>query len=142
MFVAGHVTFSRMDSCAPLLFGLGVTAQLVPFQRSMSVWTVVPFPYWPTAMQMLTPGHATPNRRLPVAPVGLGLATMAQLVPFQRSTNVPDDSPTAKQLVVFEHEMPCKSPPPLGVGLATIDQLVPFQRSTSVARSWVASFVT
>jgi hypothetical protein len=85
-------------------------------------------------------GHDTPLRLLLVAPFGLGLVTIDQLVPFQCSTNVlvvepVVELPTAKQLVVLRHATPLKlAAESLGLGLATIDQLVPFQCSTNVLK--------
>jgi hypothetical protein len=77
-----------------------------------------------------------------VAPAGLGLATIVQLVPFHRSTKAvsvePDwDEPTAKQLVALTQETPPKpAADPAGFGLGTIDQAVPFHRSTTVRNGW------
>jgi hypothetical protein len=42
----------------------------------------------PTALQFVSLGHDTPLSRADVAPVGLGLVTIDQVVPFQCSTNV------------------------------------------------------
>ena len=72
--------------------------------------------------------------------VGLGLARIDQLVPFQCSTKVlvaelVDLKPTAKQLVAVGHDTPLRLAsvePSVGLGLATIDQLVPSQPSTNV----------
>ena len=77
--------------------------------------------------------HDKPVRLLHGEPVGLGLGTIAQLVPFQRSTSVP--LPTAKQLVALVHDTLFSSLLPqsggLGLGLGAMVQPVPFQRSTS-----------
>jgi hypothetical protein len=65
----------------------------------------------------------------------LGLGTIAQLVPFHRSTSVPDaEDPTAMQWVVLVHDTLFKAMyvSPVGLGLGTTAQLVPFHRSTSV----------
>jgi hypothetical protein len=75
--------------------------------------------------------HDTPYSSDPPVPVGLGLGTIAQLVPFHRSTSVPDaEDPTAKQLVALVHDTSYSAPG--GLGLGTIAQLMPFQRSISV----------
>jgi hypothetical protein len=72
-------------------------------------------------------------------PAGLGLGTIDQFVPFQRSTSVRGvmplfANPTAKQLVVLVHATPKRSlfAAPAGFGLATIDHAEPFQCSMSV----------
>jgi hypothetical protein len=120
--------------------GLPTIDQLVPFQRSTNVCIAEVVEKKPTAKQLDVLGHDTPSRAEPVAPPGFGLATIDQLVPSQRSTNVfwpgPLAAPTAKQLVVLAHDTPFSSDSfsPVGFGLATTDQLVPFQWSTSVAR--------
>jgi hypothetical protein len=83
--------------------------------------------------------HDTPDSWLCDAPDGFGVATIVQLVPFQRSTNVRltlelVKPPTAKQLVALVHDTAVRSldDAPDGFGLATTVQLVPFQRSTNV----------
>jgi len=72
-----------------------------------------------------------------VAPAGLGTAWIAQLVPFQRSTNgrrPPPVVPTAMQRLLDGQDTPASSlsDPPPGSGIAWIAQLVPFHRSASV----------
>jgi predicted secreted protein len=63
--------------------------QLVPFHRSANVsWRLVLFVYLPTAVQAVAEVHETALRMLPVAPVGLGTASIDQLVPFQRSASI------------------------------------------------------
>jgi hypothetical protein len=93
----------------------------------------------PTAAQVVVLEHDTPSRAASVAPPGLGLVTIAQLVPFHCSTTVLKCEfvklqPTAKQLVVVRQEtlLRTDSSVPLGFGLVRIAQLVPFHRSTSV----------
>ena len=83
-------------------------------------------------------GQVTPLKTVPVDPEGVGLVTIDQLVPFQRSITVTVFAavvadPTAKQFVVLVHATPLKTVPvaAAGFGLATTDQLVPFHRSTS-----------
>jgi hypothetical protein len=114
--------------------------QLVPFQRSANAGAVEPRNCWPTAKQLVVLAHETPFRTLMAMPVGLGLVTMDQVLPFHCSTSVfPSDEesaylPTAKQLVVVRHDTPFStlSVAPTGLGLGTTDQRVPFQRSISV----------
>jgi hypothetical protein len=87
----GHDTLFRLLPYAfvgPVALGLDMMDQLVPFQRSTNVLVVVPSNERPTAKQVVGLGHDTPFRTLSAAPVGLGLVTMDQLVPFQRSANV------------------------------------------------------
>src|SRR2546421_431947 len=77
--------------------------------------TSVPSELYPTAKPLVVVVHDTPYRGLlsPVA-LGLGLGTIAQLVPSRRSTNglisvswapkMWPKFPTAKQLVVLVHD--------------------------------------
>jgi hypothetical protein len=66
-------------------------------------------------LQFVVLGHDTLSRPLEVTPVGLGLATIDQLAPFQRSTKVAptvpsvDHPPTASQFVVLTHDTPVRS---------------------------------
>jgi hypothetical protein len=69
----------------------------------------------------------------------MGLSTIDQRLPFQRSTSAsspaePEDVPTAKQLVAVGHDTLARLPerPPRGLGLSTIVQRVPSHRSTKV----------
>jgi hypothetical protein len=81
--------------------------------------------------------QATSLSEAEVDPLGFGLATIDQVVPFQRSTSVPSTPPlellpTALQLVALGHVTLESAEFPLEFGLAMMDQLVPFQCSTSV----------
>jgi len=113
--------------------------QLVPFHRSPSVVeTPAPFAY-PTAVQALADVQDTAKRSLFVAPLGLGVVGMDQLVPFHVSASVTSpapalENPTAVQAVDEMHETPSSSlaVAPLGSGVVWIAQLVPFHRSTRV----------
>src|SRR4029077_20431162 len=68
---------------------VGWIAQLLPFQRSASATpTPAPVVSYPTAVHSVVDGQATPRRKLPVAPDGLGLHWIVQLVPPQRSASV------------------------------------------------------
>ena len=87
---AGHDTLTRSLAGTALELGLGTIAQLTPFQRSTNVFATVKSlsPAYPTAVQLVVVGHDTRLRKLVGSAVGLGLGTIAQLTPFQRSTNV------------------------------------------------------
>ena len=85
-----------------------MTDQLAPFQCSTRAVSVDVVPSVPTAQQLETLGHDTPLSVGAISPPGVGLATTAQLVPFQCSTRnsspeVVDAQPTAQQLVVVGH---------------------------------------
>ena len=117
---------------------LAVTDHAAPFQRSISDFVDASVVYEsPTAMQLVALVHDTPASALNVAEGALGLATIDQATPFQRSTSVlelvagePKYVPTAKQLVALVHETLSSRLLPVLVllGLATIDHAVPFQR--------------
>jgi len=68
-------------------------------------------------------------------PVWLGLATIDQVFPFQRSTSVlffaSTYEPTAVQVVLVAHDTPANplELAPAGLRRAAIDQVVPFHRS-------------
>jgi hypothetical protein len=119
--------------------GLAVdwTDQLVPFHPSAKVTSREGPMNQPTAVQAVGDQHDTPFRWLYVAPVGLAVDSVDQLVPFQRSTNIVEPAkPTAVQADGDVHDTPLSWPdvaPGLGVG--TIDQLVPSQRSANVPMS-------
>jgi hypothetical protein len=95
--VPGHDTFVSRGELAPKTYGLLIRDQLLPFQRSTSVFDDPELDWLPTARQNV-PVHETPLRD-PLHP-GNRLAPVPtdHLVPFQCSTNVP---PTAKQLDAF-----------------------------------------
>ena len=71
----------------------------------------------PTAKQLVVLGHDTPNSPAPIEPLGLGVAMIFQLLPFQCSTRLTTVykgaalyvEPTAKQLVVLGHETPART---------------------------------
>ena len=100
----------------------------------------------PTAKQLVVLGHETPNRLVSVAPFGVGLGTIFQLVPSHRSINVlastdvdarTETSPTAKQLVGLEQATASSSgslstASDTGLGLGTIDQPEPSHRWINV----------
>ena len=137
--VLGHATPLRIAPKEPLGFGLLTIDHAVPFHRSTNVCaTNELFRFQPTAAQFVVLEHATAPRLAAAEPLGFGLLTIAQLVPFQCSTNVLppvplSHSPTAKQLVVLGHATPANrlSIAPLGLGMATTDHAVPFQCSTN-----------
>ncbi len=110
----------------------------MPFPRSISVVVTPPTVELPTATQLVVPVQDTPMTATAVAPLGVGLATIDQAEPFQRSMSTCEaelfaDVPTATQLDAVAQEMPakCATTSWAGTGMSTIDQLVPFQRSTS-----------
>jgi len=83
-----HATpFRKAPPCA----GLGVTwrLQLVPFHRSANTRAapdlVCPLP---TAMHADGPVHETPSSPLKASPLGLGVGTMRQVLPFHCSASV------------------------------------------------------
>src|SRR6266566_7753804 len=95
---------------------------------------------YPTAVHSVVDGQATPERRLALAPAGLGLDWIAQLLPFQRSARVRPtpalfvEYPTAVHRVVEGQATPRSRllVAPLGLGVDWTAQLLPFQRSASV----------
>ena len=135
-------------------FGLVTIDQVVPFQCSTNVLLVAPgwSKVWPTALQFVVLGHDTLSRPLEVTPLGLGLATIDQLVPFHRSTKVApadpsgEEPPTASQFVVLTHDTPLRSVSrePVGSGLVTTDHVVPFQCSANACalESMLTSYPT
>ncbi len=116
--------------------------QLVPFQRSASVPVWLPWlsAVLPTAVQLEADGQAMLFRKLPCAPVGLGVGWMLHLVPFQRSTTavaLPElsvDPPTAMHAAAEVHATPCSRllAALAGFGVGWMLQWAPFQRSASV----------
>jgi hypothetical protein len=98
----------------PDTFGLVTIDQVVPFQRSTNVLTVELVCHQPTAKQLVEDGHDTPLRSVIDAPAGLGIVTIDQTVPFQRSTNCVEPvlavsiEPTAKQLVALAQATPAR----------------------------------
>jgi hypothetical protein len=73
--------------------------------------------------------HDTPLRS---PPVGLGVASIAHVFPFQASASVPPGpAPTAVHAVADVHDTPLRSPP-VGLGVASIAHDFPFQASANV----------
>jgi hypothetical protein len=119
--------------------GVGWMRHPWPFQRSTSVPKVVP-PLKalkpPTAVQFEGEVQETPSRPLEPAPAGLGVGSIAQTLPFQRSASVPKvDSPTAIQEKGDMHEMPSSCAPrdPAELSVRCRCQLWPFQRCAIVS---------
>src|SRR5437867_4039007 len=86
--------------------------QIVALERSANV--CLEAEELPTAKQVVALVHRTPLSAAEVVPLGFGLATIAQLVPFQRSTKVfvaelVEELPTAKQLVAVIHDTPLRA---------------------------------
>ena len=134
--------------------GLGVAwiAQVVPSQRSASVdwaYELHDEPHGkmvaelPTAVQAVAEVQDTPVKALSVTPARLGVAWMAQLLPFQRSAKVCEspervsNCPTAMHAEAELHDVACKKLGSAAGGLrvAWIAQLLPFQRSAKVCES-------
>src|SRR4029077_18556783 len=115
---------------------LGVVsiAHELPFQRSASVNSAPePLEYLPTAVHSLATVHDTPLRELPLDPVGLGVAWIAQAVPFQRSARVrPSPCPTAIHAFAALHATARRTLPVDPVGVAWIVHELPFQCSARV----------
>src|SRR5205085_1258889 len=95
----------------------------------------------PTAVQALLDVHDTPPlRTLAVAPAGLGVLWIVQLLPFQTSasvTGMPPSSvsyPTAVHAVLAVHDTSLKksSWAPFGFGVLWTAHPVPFHRSARV----------
>ena len=95
---------------APFGFGVGWMDQVVPFQASASVDEDAGLFELPTAVHAVEDVHETPDSELAAAPLGLGVESSIQVVPFQPSARVtgapvPDESyPTAVQAVDDVHE--------------------------------------
>ena len=86
-------------------------------------------------MHVLADAHDTPDKPLSIAPAGLGVGWIDQLVPSQRCTSGPlTEAPTTVQALGDAHDTAFRAPP-TGVGVGWIDQLVPFQRSRNVGWS-------
>ena len=77
--------------------------------------------------------HDTADRLLLVAPLGMGMVWIVQVLPSQNSASVAPAPlfPTAVQAVADVHETAFRLPP-LGVGLVWTVQVLPSQRSTNV----------
>jgi hypothetical protein len=133
-------------------------AQRLPFQCSANALPEAfpPAPVStasPTAMQLPGDAHDTAHRWLPgeICRLGVGVASIVHVLPFQRSANVAflsakfpgvlglalSRAPTAVQAVGEAHDTPASSTsgnaPAGGVGVGWIVQTVPFQRSANVS---------
>jgi hypothetical protein len=101
---------------------------------------VVGFAYVPAAVHF-APTQATPARALPREPVGFGLVTTVQPVPFQCVISVAPGAvplfqlPTAKQLVALTQETALRrlNVHPAGFATGTIVHVLPFHRSARLA---------
>jgi len=120
----------------PVGLNVGTIDHVVPSQRSASVPAPLPEVSTrpPAAMQADEDVHDTPDRMVNVEPDGLGVAWMAQLVPFHRSARVlpVPEFPTAVHAELEVHDTLFRKPPPAGLGVAWTAQLVPFHRSARV----------
>ncbi len=109
--------------------------QLVPFQRSASVFVVLPVTKSPTASHALADAQETSLSWLLVAPRGLGVAWMLQPPPFQVSASVSlvlplTNKPTAVHAVAEVHEIPVSCPALASWMLMTV-HVPPLSRSAS-----------
>ena len=143
-----HDTLYRDDDFTPLGLGVGSTVQVVPFHfsatlREFCLWEVGPFPPPPTAVQAVAEVHDTLYRIDDFTPLGLGVGSTVQVVPFHFSATVKEapvvgpselEVPTAVQAVAEVHETPSRFGlvAPVGVGVVWIVQAVPFHRSAMV----------
>ncbi len=136
-----HDTPLRELAIAPVGLLGAWTDHAVPFQRAAKVTVVAElFLSLPTAVQAVLERQDTPLRLAVVAPAGLGVLWIVQLVPFHRSASiavVPEvfvQLPTAVQAVVEKHDTPptLLAVAPVGLLGAWTDHVVPFQRSANV----------
>ena len=119
--------------------GLGTMLQAPPLQRMVRVLKArLPGTLWlPTAQASPAESDLTPSRWFWALTLGLG--TMLQALPFQRSVRVRLPllelvNPTAQALLAEVASTSRSSPPPDGSGLGEMLQLVPFQRSITGRR--------
>lgn len=117
--------------------GTGSIAQRLPFQRSPSALPALPLVTdCPTAMQDVAELHDTAENELNFAPLGFGVASSPQLLPFQRSASVTLAlPPTAVHAPAEVQEVPKRSLESVarGLGVDWIAHVLPFQRSAKVA---------
>src|SRR5215471_2047137 len=103
-------------------------SQRVPSQCRITVCSGPPVHSHPTAQASEGESALTALRPLTKRP-GLGAATRAHLLPFQRSTTVPAPFPTAHASRLDSALTPVSSVLLPGLGLGTCAHLLPFQRS-------------
>ena len=130
LFTLWHDTRASAPTAAPAGLGTATIDQLLPFHRSTKA-PMLPAAdaRVPTAVQLTGEGHEIPLSEM-VTPFGLGVGTIDQLLPFQRSVvDVPAAVwPTAKQVVTPQHDT-AVSVPPARFGFGAIDQRLPSQCS-------------
>ena len=126
---------------------MGWMAQRVPFHRSASVRPGKPGgPKVPTAVQARAAVQDTPSRALALGGgAGLGVAWIAQRMPFHRSASVNSlpavlsQLPAAVQAFAEVQDTPgsgAKNANPAGVGVGWICQRVPFHASARGKTVW------
>ena len=98
----------------------------------------------PTAKQFVALVHDTPASALSAPPGALGLGTIDQDVPFQRSINVFVAAlvwklPTAKQVVALTHDMADRALSDDPDNGGAIDQVLPFHVSANDSSPMPAS---
>jgi hypothetical protein len=112
-----------------------------PFQNSTNVVAtpVSALVVYPTAAQAFAETHDTASNEVVDAPVGLGVAWIAQWRPFHRSANVtwvapPAACPTATQLLADVHDTAPNAlfGAPDGFGVGVMRHVRPFQTSANV----------
>jgi hypothetical protein len=89
----------------------------------------------PTAVHDIGDPHETASSWLLLAPAGLGVRWIAQLVPAHCSARVaPASDPTAAQATVDAHDTPTRAllAATVGLGVGWIDQFAPFPSSANV----------
>jgi hypothetical protein len=122
---------------------VGWIDQRVPFHRSASVTTGFPelSVLAPTAVQDDGEVHATPVKKLPGAPAGIGAFCRCQRAPSHRSEKSPTGKPELLNAVpAAMHDdadvqlTPNRAAPaaPAGLGVAWMLHRVPFHRSARV----------
>jgi hypothetical protein len=119
--------------------GVGWMRHLVPFHRSARVPTGFPSlsVRAPTAAHDEADVHATPGRKLPGDPEGLGVDWMRHLVPFHRSATagtIPVAECCSPVVVQADGEVQDTAPrkvctAPAELGLGTMAHFFPFHRS-------------
>lgn len=111
-----HDTPEKKLNCAPDGFGVGCTAQEVPFQRSASVTPVPELSVkLPTAVQMEADEHDTAFKNVFCDPGGSGIDWVRHVVPSHPSANAWDvlelsmKAPTAMHAEEEVHDRPRRS---------------------------------
>src|SRR5215831_4960052 len=159
-----HDSASRSVMLAPASAGVPTLAQAVPFQRCVSALLPRRLPsYFPLPAAMHAPprtqdtsfmvatvfalASGRPIIQVETPPLSVGVATLAQAVPFQCSVSVPPpvpegppvpcgriQTPIAQQSALVAQDTVPSVLDPRMLGLSTTDQRFPFQHSIKVAK--------